>query len=265
MIYHIKNNISRVFILLLFTIAIPMCAWGDDKDFPQRPNPPMLVNDLAHTMSADQVAQLEAKLENYAQTSSTQVTVVTIQDLGAYDISDYGVNLFNRWGIGQKSKDNGVLIIAAINNHKINITVGKGLEGVLTDALSGRIIRNEITPAFKNSNYFEGFSKGADAVIAATKGEYKNDDPQDDGLPGGALLVLIGFIILVIWLFRNRGGGGGNYLSRRGLGAFGAGWFLGGGGFGGSSWGGGGSGSGSGGFGGFGGGSSGGGGASGSW
>lgn len=248
----------------IFLLSLLFCTHllAADSDFPPKPNPPMLVNDLAHVMDAGESQQLEAKLENFARTTSTQITVVTIKSLGSYDISEYAVNLGRLWGIGQKEKNNGVLVLAAIDDHKVNISTGYGLEGALPDAICARIIRNEIVPNFKQGDYYEGFDKAADAIIAATKGEYKADDKGDGRAKKAPAAVIIIFIIIVIWVLSRRGGGGGGgYMSGRGYRGFGGPFF--GGGFGGGNWGGGGSSSG--GFGGFGGGSFGGGGASGNW
>lgn len=248
-------------VLLLLLSYLPVVAQSD-KDFPPKPVPPRLVNDLAGMMDAGQVSQLERKLEDFDKTTSTQITVVTIKNLGGYDIAQYAVELGNRWGVGRKGKDNGALILASLDDRKVNISTGYGLEGALTDATCGRIIRNEMRPAFKEGRYYEGFSKAADAIIAATKGEYTNDDKKDEkGIPAGVIVFIVIVILLAI---SRRGGGGGTYMSRRGYrGWHGAGWFGGLGGFGGGNWSGGGSRGG--GFGGFGGGSFGGGGASGNW
>lgn len=261
MIRTLKNaGIRLLSIILLLPCSLVVRA--DDKDFPPQPQPPRLVNDLAHVMSADEVSRLEEKLVNFDKTTSTQISVVTIQSLGGYEVEQYAVELANRWGIGRKAKNNGVLIFAAIKDHKINISTGYGLEGALTDAMCGRIIRNEIVPSFKAGNFYEGFDKAADAIIAATKGEY-DAEPEASHKPGlVGIVVTILLIYFILWLI-SRGGGGGNYMSGRGSRGWGGPWI---GGFGGGSWGGGGSrGSSGGGFGGFGGGSFGGGGASGSW
>ncbi len=250
---------------ILICLLLPLTLWASDKDFPDKPVPPRLVNDFAHMMSADEANQLEAKLLSYEKTSSTQITVVTIKNLGGYDVAQYAIELGNRWQVGQKGKDNGVLLLASLDDRKVNISTGYGLEGALTDMLCGRIIRNEIVPEFKRGDYYQGFVKGADAIIAATKGEYTNDKKEDKGgLPAAAIIAIILGVYFILWILSKiGGGGGGTYMSGRGhRGWSRGGWY--GGGFGGGSWGGGGS-SGSGGFGGFGGGSFGGGGASGSW
>lgn len=264
----------RALSVLLLFVFMQTAVWAQsDNELPAKPVPPQLVNDLAHAMSPEEVQQLEIKLEDYDKTTSNQITIVTLESIGVYAPAEYGTALFKKWKIGNQGKNNGILILAAIKDRKIDIRVGYGLEGVMTDALSGRIIRNEIAPEFQKGNYFAGFSKGADAVIAATKGEYTADDDYANrgskkGIGTGAALIIILVIYLIIWLSsRGGGGGGGNYMSGRGYRRWGGmGGIIGGlGGFGGG-WGGGSSGgSGGGGFGGFGGGDTGGGGASGSW
>lgn len=264
-----KSSIRVVFALLLSVLSFTY-TWAGDGDFPPKPNPPKLVNDLAGMMTQADAAQLEAKLLEYEKTSSTQITVVTVKSIGLYDVAEYAIELGNRWGVGQKGKDNGVLILASRDDRKINISVGYGLEGALTDAMCGRIIRNEIVPYFKSADYYGGFAKAADAIILATKGEYTADDkPAKGGKPGTLVIILLIVLVYVIlWIISKiGGGGGGSYMSGRGYRGWGnSGWggFTGSG-LGGGSWGGGGRSSGGGGFGGFGGGSFGGGGASGSW
>jgi uncharacterized protein len=267
---HLSKRILTVLLSILMMVCsvATVSARGDD-DFPAKPNPPRLVNDFAGMIGTDHIQDLENKLVEYANSSSTQISIVTIQSLGDYDVSDYAIKLFNKWGIGQAGKNNGVLILASRDDRKIWIVSGKGLEGVLTDQKTGQIYRNEMVPSFKEGNYYAGFSKAADAIIAVTKGEYKGE-PKHAGKKGQGIGTII-FIIIIIIIAISRGGGGsggGKYMSRGGAGDIASailwGSLLGGGrsSGGGSSWGGGGGG---GGFGGFGGGSSGGGGAGGSW
>ncbi len=258
---------------LLALLFIGSVALADSKDFPEKPAVINAVNDYAHVLSDNERAQLESKLRGFEQTTSNEIIVVTITDIGDYAVSDYATILGKNWGIGKAGKNNGIVVLAAINNHKINISTGKGLEGALTDLTCGRIIRNEITPAFRKGDYYEGFSKAADAIIAATKGEYKADAKKDvKNVSGTALIIIVIIIVLILKIMRRGGGGGGNYMSGGGAGNFLAGMLMSellngrrGGGWGGGSggWGGGDSGGGFGGFGG--GGDFGGGGASGSW
>lgn len=268
----------RSFGCIALFMLLSLAAWADDKDFPQKPNPPRLVNDFANVIEAGDEQKLEQKLVGFDNTSSNQITIVTIRSLGGYDVSQYAVELANRWGIGQKGKNNGVLLLAAIEDRRINISTGYGLEGALTDITTGRIIRNEITPSFKEGNYYAGFDKGVDAIIAATKGEYTADPKKHDKDGGIGIGAIIIFIIIMVFILSRGGGrgGGGTYMSGRGrrggLGGFILGNIIGSalsgggrGGFGGGGGGFGGGSSGGGGFGGFGGGSFGGGGSSGSW
>lgn len=259
-------------LLLAFTTSFSVLA--RDSDFPEVPKPPRLVNDFAGMMNAEQRSVLEAKLLEYEQTSSTQITVITIKNLGGYEVSQYATELGQRWGVGQAGKDNGVVVLASLEDRKVNISTGYGLEGALTDIMCGRIIRNEIVPNFKQGNFYKGFDKAADAIIAATKGEYHAEKDyhhgKDKKLPKVVVVFLIIMILLIVFAISKGGGGngGGGYYSGRGAGDIATGMLLGSllggrrssGGFGGGGFGGG-----SGGFGGFGGGGFGGGGASGSW
>lgn len=231
----------------------------------------MPVEDFAGVLSAQQRSSLNQKLISYADSSSTEILIITVPDLGGRDVAEYATALGQKWQIGKKGKDNGAVILAAINDRKINISVGRGLEGTLTDMVAGQIISNEMAPAFRQGNYYLGLSRAADAVIEVTRGEYTGDkkDKEEAGGFGSILLIVIILVIVFAMSSRRGGGPGGGYMSRRGYGGFGGG-FLGGSIFGSTlgsgGWGGGGGGGGGGGFGGFGGGGSfGGGGASGSW
>lgn len=267
-------NRLRQWLLFLLVFVTSYMAVAANKVFPDPPNPPRLVNDYANMLSSGEQQQLENKLVSFDRTTSTQITIVTITDLGGYDVSDYTIQLFNRWKIGQAGKNNGVLLLVSLNDRKAWITTGKGLEGVLTDAKTSRIFRNELKPAFKAGDYFGGLNQTVDAIIEVTKGEYKADKKsKDDGIPIAAVIIIIIFILFIIKMTGGGGRGGnrrGGYMSSGGLGDIATGMIIGNllnGGRGGSSWGGGSDwgGGGGGGFGGFGGGSSGGGGAGGGW
>lgn len=213
---------------------------------------------------------MEDKLVAFNDSTSSQVAIVILSSVGNYDIADYSVQLYNRWGIGQKEKNNGVLILVAKDDRKVWITTGYGMEGVLPDALAKRIVNNDILPNFKEGNYYEGLDEAVNSIISIVKGEYTADksNHKKEKVPWfGILLALFVFFIVVI----SKIGSTRNYARRNNLG-FWAAWALmnaamnrnrsrG-------SWGGfsGGSGGfGGGGFGGFGGGMSGGGGAGGNW
>ena len=258
----------RHFGLFLLLLLVAFTGRADDKIYPDKPSPARLVNDYAHMLKGGEQAQLERKLEGFANSSSTQITVVTITNLGGHDVQEYSVEVFNRWGLGQESKNNGVLLLVSLEDRKAWITVGKGLEGALTDAKAGLIFRNELKPAFKEGRYFEGISASCDAIIQVTKGEYTGTGiHKQKNVPFKAVVIMIIFIVIILRVLKGGGGnGGGGYASSGGFGNLATGMFIGsmlsgGGRGGGGGWGGGDSG----GFGGFGGGSSGGGGAGGSW
>src|SRR5690606_37535350 len=138
--------------------------------------PARLVNDFAQMLSTSQQDLLEEQLLEFATTSSTQITIVTVNNSQGYDVAEYTVTLFNHWKPGQKERDNGVMLLVSKEDRKINITTGYGVEGALPDAITARIIRNEITPAFKEGDYFKGLSEGAASIIEATQGEYQADE-----------------------------------------------------------------------------------------
>ncbi len=251
-----------IIILLCFYTSFTVFA----QDFPPLPN--TLVNDYTGTLSAEQKNALERKLVAFDDSTSIQVAVVLIRSLGGYDISDYGYRLGREWGIGGKEKNTGVLILSAIEDRKVTIQTGYGMEGMLPDIITKRIIDNEIKPYYRAGKYYEGLDAATSAIISYNKGEYKGNGPKQKSsgkIPIG--LVVIIAIIIISLIGRGGKGGGRNVIGGRGgadifwwsvLSGMGSGRRGGGfgGGFGGGSGGG---------FGGFGGGSFGGGGSSGSW
>lgn len=257
--------------ILLWMVLCPFLTFAQDP--PPRPNPPRLVNDYADVLSADQEAQLERKLVAYDDSTSNQVAIVTIKTLNGYPIEEYALRLFRSWQIGNKTTNNGALILAVIDDRQIRIEVGYGLEGAVPDITANQIIRNDIAPSFREGDYYEGLDKASESIIKAAAGEYKapagyRDRNGKTGKGIGGMVLAMIILIIVLSNINRRGGGGGGFMSRRGyrgmLGPSIFGSILGSGG-GWSSGGGGGWSGGGGGFGGFGGGSSGGGGASGSW
>ena len=257
---------------IILTLLIFSWFLSSAQNIPPAPNPPRLVNDLAHVMTADQVQELEEKLVAYDDSTSIQIAVVTIQTTGDYAIDDYALKILRDWKVGNKKTNNGVVVLAAIQDHKVFIATGYGMEGVLPDITSKEIIDEEIVPAFKDQNYYHGFDLAADGIIKASHGEYTApsgyNQRKDHGGGGNILGIVIFFIIIFFLISRGGGGrgGGGGMFNRTGVLPFIVGDILGGMGRGGGGWsGGGGGGGGGGGFGGFGGGSGGGGGAGGSW
>jgi len=129
------------------------------------------VVDEAGILSVQAESELVAQLAAHEQSTSNQIVVVTLKSLRGYEISDYGVQLGRHWGIGQKGKNNGALLIVAPAERKLRIEVGYGLEGVLTDAVSRDIIERAIKPPFRQQNYEQGIRAGVGAMLAALSGE----------------------------------------------------------------------------------------------
>jgi uncharacterized protein len=146
-------------LLLLLALGTPAAA----QTFPKLTG---RVVDTAGLLNPQQQEALTQKLAALEQATSRQLVVATVPTLQGYPIEDYGYQLGRAWGIGQKGANNGVILLVAKQEHKIRIEVGYGLEPILTDALSGEIIRDQITPAFKNGDYAGGISAGVDAIAA---------------------------------------------------------------------------------------------------
>ncbi len=276
----LKHKHIILFILLSFGLNQVGFA---QFEIPDKPKLQTSVYDYTGTLLlAGQRKSLEQKLIKYSDTTSTQIVVAIINSTNGENINYLGANWIKKWGIGQAKEDNGILIILAKKDRKIGINTGYGVEHLLTDAMSKRIIERDIIPYFKQNDYYSGLNKGVESIFEVLKGEYQGTrKSSNDGLPVGFIFILIFiFIIILISISKNRrnggNGGGKRYRGdgsdsmdileaiilsnsgrgsyRRSSGGFGGGWSSGGGSFGGGGFGGG-----------FGGGSGGGGGASGGW
>jgi len=271
----------RGFLLFLtLLVATPALA----QDYPALTG---RVVDTANLLDPGQEAALTQKLEALEQASTRQLVILTVPNLGGVTIEEYGVGVARQWAIGQSEANNGVILIVAVEERKMRIEVGYGLEGIMTDALSSRIIRDTITPRFREGDYPGGIAAGADAIIeqlqappeAAEQRALEAAQAEAGSGQGSSFWPLFFWLVVLAVIFVPmliRGFTGRKYRGRRGRtgpvviwgpGLGGSGWSSGSSSsWGGSSWGGGGSswGGGGGGFSG-GGGSFGGGGASGGW
>lgn len=253
-------------ILLLYLFLLSTVALAQGNDFPPRPNPPRLVNDLAGILTPGEREYLEQKLVNYSDTTSTQIAIVTIKSIGDYDANQYAAELGERWGVGGSKNDNGIVILVSLEPRRVAIQTGYGMEHIIPDAIAKRITEGTLKPNFQQGQFYKGLNEATNMIISLASGQYQAD-PQaardGEGGPSLGMIILI-VIILVVVLSRFKGGGGrggrghtrtlgGPVFIPGGFGTFrtGGGMFGGGGGGGG--------------FGGFGGGSFGGGGASSNW
>jgi uncharacterized protein len=182
MTYHLENNktlimkIQLKYILAAFVLFTFLSATGQEGDFPERPKPPKIVNDFAGILSPAEQQQLEQKLVKFGRETSSQIAIVTLNDLRGYAIDDYAFRLGERWGIGMKEKDNGILILVSPEKRKVTIATGYGLEGAVPDATAQQIIDNEIAPNFKKGNYYKGLDEATAVLFDLTRGEYTAQD-----------------------------------------------------------------------------------------
>jgi uncharacterized protein len=257
--------------LLLFALT------GQGQDIPDPMSPPRLVNDYAGLLNDNQFRHLELKLERFNDSSSTQIVVALVKSLNGLTKEEFADRLGEKWGVGQKGKNNGIVLLVKphYENEKgeVWISIGYGLEGAIPDAITKRIVENDMMPYFKAGDYYRGIDQATSTLISLAKGEFTADQykKKTAGNPFGFAIPIIIIILIIIFM---RGNSGNHYTTGSKGSSIWTALFLGSmlGGRGGSgSWGdfrsGGGSfgGGGGGGFGGFGGGSFGGGGAGGSW
>lgn len=190
-----NNRLLSLFVLLCVSFVLMA------QDIPSPMRPYRLVNDFANVFSNSEKQALENKLLMYNDTTSTQIYVVTVSDLGGYPVSDYAFKLGEKWGIGQSGKDNGLVILLKpkIGNSRGQafVATGYGLESHITDAFAGRIVRNYMIPYFQDDDYFGGVNAAVDVVIAKLSGEFDADAVQHRGIPGW-VIVLIMLIIFIV-------------------------------------------------------------------
>jgi uncharacterized protein len=246
-----KFSLKKLFLVLSFAILDMRCAiplWAA----PHYPSPTGYVTDAANVIDASSRQTLEQQLSDFEKKTSMEIAVATVPSLEGETVEDYAVALFKQWSIGKKGKDNGILLLVAPVEHKVRIEVGYGLESVLPDGLCGQIIREDMTPLFRQQRYGDGIIAGVQSIQKVLQGQYAPSVPTQSNLHINFLFLILLFFILppalriflLLFGIRSRSYGGSGYYG----GGFGGGFSSGGGGFGG-----------------FGGGSSGGGGASGGW
>lgn len=163
----LKDLMKKLLLAFLF-ILLPWASYGLDV--------PALrghINDYAEMLSPSQQQQLETQLTEFERTDSTQIVVLTIPSLAGENLEDFSIRVAEAWKIGQKNVDNGAILLIARDDRKIRIEVGRGLEGKLTDLISGRIIRGVIAPRFKAGDFAGGITDGVTAIMDKVRGEYE--------------------------------------------------------------------------------------------
>jgi uncharacterized protein len=200
--YTLQNLINYGLSLLFLLFAVTMTAQPLDSVFPPRPEPAVYVNDYSHWLDPVQKQTLEQQLRALHDTTSTQVIVMIRPDIGIYPKEQYAYELGERWGVGKKSKNNGVVILIVTEGSQrgIFIATGYGLEGVLPDVLAARISRDIMVPYFKAGKYYEGVKAGVDAVTAAVHGEFSGD-PTAASNDNSLLILFVLFIVIVLIVY----------------------------------------------------------------
>ncbi len=185
------------------------------------PNYKTRVNDLANILNTSQEQAIEEYLANIEKTTSCQVALLTIKSLEGESIEDYSMRVAEKWKVGQKGLDNGAILLVSLNDRKLRIEVGYGLEAHLTDAKSSYIIRKNIVPSFKRNDFVGGIYNGLQAIGGIVSNEYdispqelakfnKKHQKRSQGVPLGAII----FVIIIVLGNIGRGqGSGGGFLS----------------------------------------------------
>jgi uncharacterized protein len=186
--------------LLLAALAIAVQPVAAAERIP--PAPARYFNDYAGIVSGQTAGELDAQLENYERASSNQLLVAIFPKMESdSSVEDYTVRVAQAWGAGQKGRSNGAVLFAFMQEHKLYIQVGYGLEPRLTDALCKRIVENEIKPAFRAADYDKGLRAAVQAMIAASKGEYQGSGRTvRDLLPNLPPKVLVGLVVVILYL-----------------------------------------------------------------
>ena len=179
--------------LLFWIVAFFVTLFANQivAQIPTRPSPERLVNNLSKEfpdfLSQQEEQQLEQQLQNFSLETSNQICVVIVDDLNDLDDASFAVGVLNAWGVGQKGKNNGIVILIKPTGNsgerKLFISIGSGLEGAITDLQTKRIRENEIVPYFKQKQFYQGLEAGCQALMKAAKGEYnEKTSPKGSGI-----------------------------------------------------------------------------------
>ena len=201
--HSLSNMPGRVAVAALCALLATVQAMAQ---IPDRPMPPAFVNDMAGLLSPAGSERVERELTEFSDSTTSQITVVTVTDLGGYDIADFAQQLGDKWGVGHKGKDNGVVMVvcanAADSTGRAFIVSGYGMEGALTDVACARIVRNVMGPLFKAGDYDGAIEAGCRAVMDATRGEFTaSGAASSDEWSAGELAAIVIVLALILLYF----------------------------------------------------------------
>ncbi|MBN2520505.1 MAG: TPM domain-containing protein [Bacteroidales bacterium] len=195
----IYNKISIY--LFTFILAQNLASYSKDNCFPEKSN--RLVNDYVGILSLSQLNQLEHKLVQFANNTSNQIAIVIVKDLCGYNKADYTIRLGEKWGVGQKGFDNGVVIMVkptgSTGERQTFIAIGYGLEGAIPDAIAKRIVEYEMIPKFKNNNFYGGLDAATTVIMKLAKGEFTAKDYKRSETTSTIIAIII--ILLFVFIF----------------------------------------------------------------
>jgi uncharacterized protein len=206
-----KARLFSIGVLLVVLLLHAASLWAIDI-----PKLKARVTDLAGVLTPDQATSLEEKLRQFEVSDSTQIAVLIIPSLEGEVLEDLSERVATAWRLGQKGRDNGALLFVAMKERRIRIEAGYGLEPTLTDIRSSRIIQNEILPAFRQQQYYEGIDAGVTAIIQTVRGVYQGSpqpgSPQRRIVTGNRMNLLVFLLAPMLWLLSSTGKWGGGIL-----------------------------------------------------
>ena len=188
-----------IFLLFFSSFSILLSSVIPDKPIPER-----LYNDFTGGfLSNDEALKIEDKLRWYNDSTSTQIVMVVVDDLGGYDKGSYAIELGEKWGVGQKGKDNGIVILIKPTGNKgergVFIATGYGVESIITDAVSKRIIEEDMLPYFREGKYYEGLNRAIDRIMGLLSGSFSAEVYlKGRNKQSGWVVLLIMFFIFII-------------------------------------------------------------------
>ena len=200
----LKNNKKIIISVLFFAVAAAF-SFGLEV-----PNLQGRINDYADVIDPADEAELTANLARLDEQTGIQIAVLTVPSLEGDSIESFSLNVAEKWKLGQEGEDNGALFVLALEEHDVRIEVGYGLEGLLTDATSGLILRNVVIPEFKNGDYSEGILQGVTNMVGIALGDEELIDKDvldgDDNDMGIVLIVMIVWVLFIVIVITSKGG-----------------------------------------------------------
>ena len=193
-----KNRLQKIASFCILVLMLVFTQVNAQYQIPEKPNVQTSVYDYSQLLSPQQAARLEQKLIRYSDSTSTQIVVAIINSTEGEYINYLATNWAQEWGVGDAKKDNGVFILLAKNDRKINISTGYGVEHLLTDKMCSRIIQESIIPFFKKNDYYGGLDSGSTQVFKVLTGEFKAAARNIQETPSGKNILFLIFIFIIL-------------------------------------------------------------------